>query len=61
MYGFTLTIEIIVRHYCRLSLLLILQSNDLYRRLNYIIAYGSKKVICIFSHDLTNFENDARD
>ena len=43
MYGFTLTIEIIVRHYCRLSLLLILQSNNLYRCLNYNIVYCSIK------------------
>ena len=38
MYGFTLTIEIIVRHYYRLPLLLILQSNNLYKCLNYIIV-----------------------
>ena len=41
--GFTFTIEIYVRHYCRLSLLLILQSNNLYKCVNYIIEYGSKK------------------
>ena len=37
MYDFTLTIEIIIRQYCRLSLLLILQSNNLYKCLNYIL------------------------
>ena len=50
MYGFTLTIELIIRHYGRLSLFLILQSNNLYRCLNYIIVYNNKKVIYIFSH-----------
>ena len=50
MYGFTLTIELIVRHYGRLSLFLILQSNNLYLSLNYIIMYNNKKGYYIFSH-----------
>ena len=69
MYAFTLAIEIIVRHYCRLSLLLILQSNNLYRYLNYITVYNNKKGVCVYFHtfiyvhilhDLTNFENYVR-
>ena len=64
MYGFTLTIEIIVRYYGRLSLLLIIQSNNLYICLNYIMEYGCKKVICMFSHlyihILTRFDEFRR-
>ena len=49
-YDFTLTIEIIVRHYNRLSLLFILLSNNYIDVSILLECIAITKVMCIFVH-----------